>query len=141
MGYITTLVNDVERQMVYIRVQGIEEDTLTQLQKEVGGYVDVCNWLFPELNGKNIDCWIADEGYGKPLTVTYLGQNIRGNLVFAKHDGEGETIGLSPDECIDILEVLKDGFDGVIPVQMLLSKSEIEEWQNYLSDFADCAQA
>lgn len=76
----------------------LEEDTLSQLQRLVGGYIDHVTWLFPELTKNNIDVWIDDEGLlkeRKPNVVVFdeeddnkIVSGIVGPIVFAKYDQE-----------------------------------------------------
>lgn len=73
------------------------DNTLEGLRKIIG-----CRCVaFTEIEvaGKNFDVWSDDEALLKenPLPNLYVNDNLIlfGNLVFAKHDEEGETIGLT----------------------------------------------
>ena len=73
------------------------EHTLENMQKKVGGYLEVVR--FP----LGIDMWVNDEGLinGLPLNLVILKggkviSHICGDVFFASADEEGETIGLNP---------------------------------------------
>ena len=89
-------------------------DALAQLQAAVGGgYIE----RVPVPTGNGHDLFVDDEGLlmGLPengvLTrfayhMTRHWQSLVGDGVFAGHDGEGETVGLSEAECADLEKVL-----------------------------------
>ena len=70
--------------------------TLENMQKKVGGYLEVVR--FP----LGIDMWVNDEGliHGLPLNLVIIRNgkvvsHICGNVFFASANEEGETIGLN----------------------------------------------
>lgn len=89
------------------------KDSLTQLQKAVGGHTE----RLPTVLMRGKDCFINEEGklIGLPLNTVltnHYNQTRRncdwvvGNGVFAAHDGEGETIGLTEAQCEDLERML-----------------------------------
>lgn len=139
MEYIVSLVNLVDALgTMMLKIESIEDDTLTQLQREVGGYVDVANWIFPDLTEEGFDCWIADDGFGKPITLIHERDGhqypVRGNLVFALHDDEGNTIGMDKMDCLYLVMKLNEVSDRSIPVKLSVdSKEEAFEWDKLIS--------
>ena len=88
-------------------------DSLSQLQRAVGGYIERVS---VEL-GRGIDLFVDEEGKLNGLDENGVLTRFRyhrarvwdslvGNGAFAKHDGEGETVGLTEDECADIERTL-----------------------------------
>lgn len=96
------------------------------LQKQVGGCFE--HWdIFPVnspywslIHGTmHIDSWINDEGklIGLPPTVPLIDQNgevydvVVGNICFLRSDDQGESYGLTLDECREVIKTF-DGFFG-----------------------------
>ena len=73
------------------------ENTLEGLRKIIGCRCVACTEF--ELEGKSFDVWSDDEALLKenPVPSLYINDNLVlfGNLIIAKHDEEGETIGLT----------------------------------------------
>lgn len=87
------------------------DDSLKQLQKAVGGYIERVPYNF----GSGIDCFCDEEGMikGGDIVVNTAIANISkmpivGNVAFAAHDEEGETIGLTAEQCEWIERLLKE---------------------------------
>lgn len=88
------------------------ENTLEALQEIVGGYIEI-PFISEKLYEHDIDIIINEEGKlieGFKPEIAVLKQGtfrvldlIYGNCIFASHDEEGNTIGLS-DEQIDIIK-------------------------------------
>lgn len=84
------------------------EDSLGQLQRAVGGYIE----RVPLELQRGIDLFVNEEGLlnGLPLNrvlTEFATQDsgwieLRGDGVFAAHDGEGETVGLTEAECAEL---------------------------------------
>ena len=82
-------------------------NTLDALQKIVGGYIEI-PYMGNELYENGIDIIINDEGkliegMNKEIAVVEKATGkvldvIFGNCIFAGHDEEGDTIGLTPDQ-------------------------------------------
>lgn len=70
------------------------ENRLESFQKIVGGYID-CMDL-----GRGYSLYLNDEGLinGSPVTRVICGTPIGGDFCVVKHDAEGNTLGLTPDE-------------------------------------------
>ena len=73
------------------------ENTLEGLRKIIGCCCVACTEI--EVAGKTFDVWSDDEALLKenPVPSLYINDNLIlfGNLIIAKHDEEGETIGLT----------------------------------------------
>ncbi len=73
------------------------ENTLEGLRKIIGCRCVACTEI--EVAGKTFDVWSDDEALLKenPVPSLYLDDELIlfGNLIIAKHDEEGETIGLT----------------------------------------------
>jgi hypothetical protein len=89
------------------------KDSLSQLQRGVGGYIE----RLPIWGQNDIDCFINEEGklkglaFNPVLTRYYRGlfptlDWVSGRGIFAAHDGEGETIGLTEAQCEDLKRML-----------------------------------
>lgn len=92
------------------------ENTLEELQKIVGGYIEI-PFLSEVFNNNEIDVIINDEGKfidglkpeiavvyeetGRVLDVVY------GNCIFASHDDEGNTTALTEEQKKVVMEELK----------------------------------
>ena len=84
----------------------------SQLHEAVGGYLEAV--VIPAISTKEnytIDCFVDEEGLIKqpPLPCNFrlsilANQRLVGNAVFAAHDAEGETVGLSKADADTILE-------------------------------------
>ena len=84
-----------------------KEDSLGQLQRAVNGYIERAPTLMPG-EFADVDCFVDEEGLLKGVAivnqpVTHLCNHpqitIVGDAVFATHDDEGETWGLSEEQC------------------------------------------
>lgn len=97
--FIVVTVDNESKSVGYSRVTVIPGHTYEQLQKFIGGIFDYREF---ELNGKLFDVWFDDEFLlHDPVVPTALlpnGDLLCGNLVFAKSDEEGNTVGLTDDE-------------------------------------------
>lgn len=68
------------------------------------------------LTERNLDLWVDDEGLLKNRFPVFVfaddNGNISGylvgNIVIQKHNEEGESLGLSPEECEEVFEWLQD---------------------------------
>ena len=90
--------------------------SLEQLQKAVGGYIERAFVRFPAKYA-NIDCFVDEEGLLKDLPIVNkvvselcrdtTGENVVGDAVFALHDEEGETYGLTEELCDELTAFLK----------------------------------
>lgn len=88
------------------------EHSLQNLQSFVGGYIEIPH-ISKVLYQNGIDMIINEEGklVGLPTTAiltdgSKVCETIQGNILFASHDDEGNTIGLSDEQ----VAVLKDMF-------------------------------
>ena len=86
-----------------------EDDSLKQLQKAVGGYIERVPYNF----GLGIDCFYDEDGVikGGDIVINTAIANIAkilivGNVAFAAHDEEGETVGLTAEQCAELEERL-----------------------------------
>ena len=87
-----------------------EENPLDQLQRAVGGYIE--RVPVPMVRGN--DLFVNEDGIALKLPINekltrFVQKRIRstivtilGDGVFAAHDGEGNTIGLTEAQCADI---------------------------------------
>lgn len=92
------------------------ENKLEELQKIVGGYIEI-PFLSEVFNKNEIDVIINDEGKFieglKPeIAVVYKETNrvldvVFGNCIFASHNDEGETVGLTEEQKKIVAEELK----------------------------------
>ena len=76
------------------------ENTLDSLKKIIGCDYVACTEI--EIAGKNFDVWSDDEALlqENPVPNLYVNDNLIlfGNLIFAKHDDEGATLGIFNSE-------------------------------------------
>ena len=89
---------------------------LEELQKIVGGYIEI-PYLSDVFNENEIDVIINDEGKFidglKPeIAVIYGATNrvldiVYGNCIFASHNDEGDTVGLTDEQMAIVMEELK----------------------------------
>ena len=86
------------------------DDSLKQLQEAVGGYIQPVPFNF----GSGIDCFCDEEGMikGGDIVVNTAIAHIAkmpivGNVAFAAHDCEGETFGLTAEQCDELERMLK----------------------------------
>ena len=96
-------------------------NTLEELQKIVGGYIEV-PFLSETFYENGIDMIINEEGKFiedcKPEIAVVDGETknvldvVHGNCIFASHDEEGETIGLTEKQIKIVLRELK--MDGAL---------------------------
>lgn len=92
------------------------ENTLEELQKIVGGYIEI-PFLSEVFNNNEIDVIINDEGKFidglKPEIAVIYGETGRvldvvyGNCIFASHDDEGNTTALTEEQKKVVMEELK----------------------------------
>lgn len=92
------------------------ENTLENLQKIVGGYIEV-PFLSRVFNDNGIDIIINEEGKFiedcKPEIAIVDGETkqvldvVHGNCIFASHNEEGDTIGLTEKQLAIVLQELK----------------------------------
>ena len=85
-------------------------DSYDFISSTVGGYIE----RVPMDSLGDIDLWVNEEGKYSDLPITAVLKfkekvidYIQGNLVFTKHDGEGETISLDADD----IKKIKDKFN------------------------------
>lgn len=94
-------------------------DNLGQLQRAVGGYIErVPIPMVRRPDGSGNDLFVDEDGIAKRLPwngpLSHMAQKrtnnscfgIVGNGVFAKHDGEGNTVGFTEAECADLESVI-----------------------------------
>lgn len=102
----TIVVKEVGKELKFEET----EITLEKMQKLVGGYIEC--FRLPN----NIDMWLNEEGILEQLKLNVLilnketGQeehHILGNIFFASHDDEGNTIGLTNKQIDWISENIK----------------------------------
>jgi hypothetical protein len=97
------IVIGTDRQMRLVRDEG--GPSLDELQNEIGGIVDRV-LLYRYRDGqRTIDGWLHDEGLLLDLPQSVVlpgmypdGSGVRGPLVIAASDAEGNTVGLTPKE-------------------------------------------
>lgn len=101
--YFLTLVNDGYGQLTWSKKDYCED--LESLQKEVGGLIQCAEWFFPNLQERNIDTWVNEEGKLEGLPITTILKNdgnllevLVGNLCFIRHDDEGNSFGLTEED-------------------------------------------
>ena len=92
------------------------ENTLENLQKIVGGYIEV-PFLSRVFTDNGIDVIINEEGKFiedcKPEIAIVDGETkqvldvVHGNCIFASHNEEGDTIGLTEEQLAIVLQELK----------------------------------
>ena len=82
------------------------DNTLKALQDEVGGYIEI-PFLSERLDEKNIDIIINEEGkfidgLKMEIAVATMDGKVRdvvmGNVIFASHNNDGDTIGLTEEQ-------------------------------------------
>lgn len=91
-------------------------NALGELQKIVGGYIEI-PFLSRVFRDNGIDVIINEEGKYieglKPEIAVVDGETkqvldvVMGNCIFASHDDEGETVGLTEEQLAIVLEELK----------------------------------
>ena len=92
------------------------ENTLEELQKIVGGYIEI-PYLSKEFNDNGIDVIINEEGKFteglRPEIAIVDGKTkkildvIVGNCIFASHDEEGNTVGLNDKQMKVVMQELQ----------------------------------
>jgi hypothetical protein len=92
------------------------ENTLEELQKIVGGYIEI-PFLSRTFNNNGIDVIINDEGKFiedcKPEIAIVDGETkqvldvVHGNCIFASHNEEGDTTGLTEEQMKVVMQELK----------------------------------
>ena len=92
------------------RVEDIELD-LAEMQDIVGGYIECLSIT------DRVDMWLNEEGklIGLPLNmlISHKGElvdTIQGDVFFASHDGEGETVSLTEEDERVVLGLMKKTF-------------------------------
>lgn len=93
------------------------ENTLESLQEIVGGYIEI-PYLSKDFSHNRIDVIINDEGkfidgLNKEIAIVERGTNrildiVYGNVIFASHDIEGNTISLNEEQIEIVKEKLKN---------------------------------
>lgn len=102
-------------------VLSIEEfdrtNSLKQLQRAVGGCIERACVDMPDGFG-DVDCYVDENGLLKDedvlvvnniataLCLATTGEPIVGDIVFAAHDGDGETFGLTKERCDALVAIL-----------------------------------
>ena len=89
------------------------DNTLEALQTEVGGYIEI-PFLFENFYNNGIDIIINEEGKfidGLNIEIAVVHQGkivdiVFGNIVFASHDEEGNTIGLTEEQIDFVMQAL-----------------------------------
>ena len=89
-----------------------DEDAYEVSRDFIGGYLELV--AMPDLNEHDIDMFCDEEGKLKGLKPTIILVNGRmyldtivGNVVFSKHDDEGNTISLDDED----IKLIRDKFD------------------------------
>lgn len=105
MNYILTYVNQLEQTPKW-RITKVKENEpeLEDIQKEVGGYLELIN-VFPQLEQKNINCLVNENGKykGYPPTLAICNENkdvldvVVGNICFLKYDENGDLFALDKE--------------------------------------------
>jgi hypothetical protein len=97
------------------KVEFDETDSIAQLQEAVGGYIE----HVPVGMRHYLDLFVNEEGSLIPLETNAIlslvysvgverAALIRGDGVFAAHDGEGNTVGIEEDRADAIVSLLED---------------------------------
>lgn len=104
---------------------------LEDLQKIVGGYIEI-PYLGDKFRDNGIDVIINEEGKlieGLKAEIAIVDKKrgnildiVYGNCIFASHDEEGETIGLTEDQ----VQIVTEELETVIE---LMSKRTLEEFE------------
>ena len=104
---------------------------LEDLQEIVGGYIEI-PYLSDKLVDKGIDVIINEEGKlieGLKAEIAIVGEQhgtildiVYGNCIFASHDNDGETIGLTNEQ----IKFVKEELETVIE---LMNKRTFEEFE------------
>lgn len=89
------------------------ENDYKQIRDYVGGLIE--RFHIPELEERNIDIWLNEEGKIENFepTIVLFNNNgkyvdyLCGTVVFAKHTEEGDTVGLNEDDIDFILDWIK----------------------------------
>ena len=98
---VLALLFDPSSKSIYSRVKQLDsEKTLADMRRIIDCELVTCTEI--EVEGKYYDVWSDDEALlcDNPVPNLYVceGLIIFGNLLFAKSDNDGETIGLSIDD-------------------------------------------
>lgn len=104
---------------------------LEDLQKIVGGYIEI-PFLGDKFHDKGIDVIINEEGKlieGLKAEIAIVNEEqgnildiVYGNCIFASHDEEGETIGLTEEQ----LEFVKEELETVVE---LMNKRDLKVFE------------
>lgn len=104
-GYVIKVTPDWE----VVKIP-LAEDSLSQLQNIVGGYIERAPTPLDEFD---IDLYVDEEGLIKGdepvlnLAATGIaGYTIVGNAAFVKHNSDGGTIGLSDEESFALISMI-----------------------------------
>lgn len=97
-------------------LEGIDDDAFGVMSNAVGGYLE---HVYDDSFGKRfgIDLWVNDSGavdglpYAFTATVNGCKVPLFGNVVFAKCDDEGDTIGLSESDIVWVGKLLSPVLD------------------------------
>ena len=98
---VLALLCDPTSKSIYSRVKQLDSETmLSDMRNIIDCELVTCTEI--EVEGKYFDVWSDDEALlcDNPVPNLYVcdGLIIFGNLLFAKSDDDGETIGLSIDD-------------------------------------------
>ena len=91
-------------------------DSLKQLQRAVGGWIERVEIPAFTREGIDCDCYVNEEGLFDPDPVLNIavsemaGRGIVGDAVLAMHDGEGGTCGISAPLCAVLAKYAKRAF-------------------------------
>lgn len=105
----------VKADLTIEKVEFNAQDSLAQLQEAVGGYIE----RVPIELRHGLDLFVNEEGCLIPLKINAIlsmiysvgverAALIRGDGVFASHDGEGNTVGIEEDRADKIVALLVD---------------------------------
>lgn len=113
-----------------LKMQDIGEE-LEDLQKIVGGYIEI-PYLGDTFSNNNIDVIINEEGKligGLKPEIAVVNEKqgnildiVYGNCIFASHDEEGNTIGLTEEQ----MQVVTEELETIIE---LMNKRTFEEYE------------
>ena len=83
-------------------------NSLRQLQQTVDGYIELHSLR------RRYDCFCNDEGrlkglsVNEPITVLYGHDLVCGDVAICTHDADGETMGLTDAEAVDVMSTLRE---------------------------------
>lgn len=113
-----------------LKARNIREG-LEELQKIVGGYIEI-PFLGHKLNSNDIDVIINEEGKligGMKPEIAVVSEErgnildiVYGNCIFASHDEEGNTVGLTEEQMQIVMEELETVIE-------LMNRRTLEEYE------------